>query len=45
MELPGDVGQEESRLGVLGDGVNLGEIFAWFAPNDHGHGNHFGLTR
>jgi hypothetical protein len=33
MKLLGDVGQVESRFGVLGDGVNLSEIGAWFAPN------------
>jgi hypothetical protein len=33
MELLGDVGQVEGRFGSLRDGVNLGEIGAWFAPN------------
>jgi hypothetical protein len=33
MELLGDVGQVEGRFGLLGDGVNLGKIGAWFALN------------
>jgi hypothetical protein len=33
MVLVGDVGQVECRLGSLGDGVNLSEIGAQFAPN------------
>jgi hypothetical protein len=33
MELLGDVGQVEDRFESVGDGVNLGEIGAQFAPN------------
>jgi hypothetical protein len=33
MELLGDVGQMEDRFDSVGDGVNLGEIGARFAPN------------
>ena len=34
MELLGDVGHVESRIGVVGDSVSvLFKICAWFAPN------------
>jgi hypothetical protein len=33
MELLGDMGQVEDRFNSVEDGVNLGEIGAWFAPN------------
>jgi hypothetical protein len=33
MELLGDVGQVEDRFDSVGDGVNLSEIGARFAPN------------
>jgi hypothetical protein len=33
MELLGDVGQVEDRFDSVGDGVNLGEMGARFAPN------------
>jgi hypothetical protein len=33
MELLGDVGHVEGHFGSRGDGVNLGEVDAWFAPN------------
>jgi hypothetical protein len=32
MELLGDVGQLEGHFSLHGDGVNLSEIDAWFAP-------------
>jgi hypothetical protein len=33
MELLRDMGQVEGRFHLHGDGVNLGEIHAWFATN------------
>jgi hypothetical protein len=33
MELLGDVGRVESRLGSFGDSVNGCKIGAWFMPN------------